>query len=152
MKMEIIFLLDNEKNYPIDVDMLHDISYMVLKDKRINFPFNTAEISLVITDDEEMKEINKLYRKIDSTTDVLSFPINEDKKIISNILGDIVISFEKAKAQSVENECSIDEEIAFLFIHGLLHLLGYDHEKSEEAEKEMFEIQENIFETFFKNR
>ncbi len=150
--MEIIILLDNEKDYPLDVDMLQDISYMILKDEKINFPFNTAEISLVITNDDEMKEINRLYRKIDSTTDVLSFPINENKQITSQMLGDIVISFDKAKSQSVENECTIEEEIAFLYIHGLLHLLGYDHEKSEEDEKEMFELQEQFFEKFFKNR
>lgn len=147
--MEIIFLIDNEKNYPLNVDMLQDISYEILKHEKISFPFNTAEISLVITDDEEMKEINRLYRKIDFTTDVLSFPINDGKDIKSNILGDIVISYDKAKSQSVENECTIEEEIAFLFIHGLLHLLGYDHESSEEDEKEMFELQENFFQKFF---
>lgn len=150
--MEIIILLDNEKEYPLDVDMLQDISYMILKDERINFPFNTAEISLVMTNDEEMREINRLYRKIDNTTDVLSFPINENRDIKSPMLGDIVISYDKAKSQSVENECTVEEEIAFLYIHGLLHLLGYDHEKSEEDEKEMFELQEQFFENFFKNR
>lgn len=150
--MEIIILLDNEKDYPLDVDMLQDISYMILKDERINFPFNTAEISLVMTNDEEMREINRQYRKIDNTTDVLSFPINENKDITSPMLGDIVISFDKAKSQSVENDCTVEEEIAFLYIHGLLHLLGYDHERSEEDEKEMFELQEQFFENFFKNR
>ncbi len=70
---------------------------------------------------------------------MLSFPMEDDI-----ILGDVAISFETAKRQSEEAEINIDREVAFLFIHGLLHLLGYDHETSQEDEEEMFALQEKI--------
>ena len=97
---------------------------------------NEYEISLLITDDETIRKYNKEYRNKDRATDVLSFPMEDDI-----ILGDVAISFETAKRQSEEN---IDREVAFLFIHGLLHLLGYDHETSQEDEEEMFALQEKI--------
>ncbi len=100
---------------------------------------NEYEISLLITDDETIRKYNKEYRNKDRTTDVLSFPMEDDI-----ILGDVAISFETAKRQSEEAKINIDREVAFLFIHGLLHLLGYDHETSQEDEEEMFAIQEKI--------
>lgn len=100
---------------------------------------NNYEISLLVTDDMSIREYNKAYRGKDSATDVLSFPMNEDI-----MLGDIAISFDTAKWQAADNGINIDRETAFLFIHGLLHLLGYDHERSEKDEKEMFEMQESI--------
>ena len=100
---------------------------------------NEYEISLLITDDETIRKYNKEYRNKDRATDVLSFPMEDDI-----ILGDVAISFETAKRQSEEAEINIDREVAFLFIHGLLHLLGYDHETSQEDEEEMFALQEKI--------
>lgn len=100
---------------------------------------NEYEISLLITDDETIRKYNKEYRNKDRATDVLSFPMEDDI-----ILGDVAISFETAKRQSEEAEINIDREVAFLFIHGLLHLLGYDHETSQEDEEEMFALQELI--------
>ncbi len=100
---------------------------------------NEYEISLLITDDETIRKYNKEYRNKDRATDVLSFPMEDDI-----ILGDVAISFETAKRQSEEAEINIDREVAFLFIHGLLHLLGHDHETSQEDEEEMFALQEKI--------
>ena len=100
---------------------------------------NEYEISLLITDDETIRKYNKEYRNKDRATDVLSFPMEDDI-----ILGDVAISFETAKRQSEEAEINIDREDAFFFIHGLLHLLGYDHETSQEDEEEMFALQEKI--------
>ena len=100
---------------------------------------NEYEISLLITDDETIRKYNKEYRNKDRATDVLSFPMEDDI-----ILGDVAISFETAKRQSEEAEINIDREVAFLFIHGLLHLLRYDHETSQEDEEEMFALQEKI--------
>ena len=100
---------------------------------------NEYEISLLITDDETIRKYNKEYRNKDRATDVLSFPMEDDI-----ILGDVAISYETAKRQSEEAEINIDREVAFLFIHGLLHLLGYDHETSQEDEEEMFALQEKI--------
>ena len=105
---------------------------------------NEYEISLLITDDETIRKYNKEYRNKDRATDVLSFPMEDDI-----ILGDVAISFETAKRQSEEAEINIDREVAFLFIHGLLHLLGYDHETSQEDEEEMFALQEKILKKLF---
>lgn len=103
------------------------------------------QISLLITDDEQIKQLNALYRNIDKPTDVLSFPqFEKDEEINSGMLGDIVVSFDTLKKQASEADISEQREMAFLFIHGLLHLLGYDHERSEEEENIMFELQESI--------
>ena len=100
---------------------------------------NQYEISLLLTDDETIRQLNKEYRNKDKSTDVLSFPMEDEI-----MLGDIAISVDTAKRQAEEAEINLDRETAFLFIHGLLHLLGYDHETSQEDETEMFALQELI--------
>lgn len=100
---------------------------------------NQYEISLLLTDDETIRQLNKEYRNKDKSTDVLSFPMEDEI-----MLGDIAISVDTAKRQAEEAEINLDRETAFLFIHGLLHLLGYDHETSQEDEAEMFALQEKI--------
>ena len=100
---------------------------------------NQYEISLLLTDDETIRQLNKEYRNKDKSTDVLSFPMEDDI-----MLGDIAISVDTASRQAAEAEINIDRETAFLFIHGLLHLLGYDHETSQEDAAEMFALQEKI--------
>ena len=93
----------------------------------------SAEISVRFVDNEIIKELNKTYRNIDSATDVLSFPLGENGAYDVNpdtgayMLGDIVISVEKAYSQADEFGHSLDREIAFLTVHSMLHLLGYDH-------------------------
>jgi probable rRNA maturation factor len=114
-------------------------------------------VSVTITDNERIREINKLYRSIDKETDVLSFPIIEFDKdgtpLVTDgdyegdklLLGDIVISLEKAKAQSEEYAHSLKREVGFLALHSALHLMGFDHIKEEDAlvmrplEKEVIE-------------
>ncbi|MEG6585828.1 rRNA maturation RNase YbeY [Dendrosporobacter sp. 1207_IL3150] len=97
------------------------------------------EVSIVLADDEYIKQLNKVYRGKDCPTDVLSFALNEGEEpdIINgpqeNLLGDIIISLETAERQAVEYGHSLEREIAFLTVHGMLHLLGYDHE--DEAER-----------------
>lgn len=119
-----------------------------------DFPFD-AEISLSITDNEGIRELNREQRGIDKETDVLSFPmltledgvlIVEDSDLIDNcvFLGDIVISLPKARAQSEAYGHSLLREMGFLAVHSMLHLLGYDHELGEAEEKEMFAKQEEV--------
>ncbi len=104
-----------------------------------------CEVSVTFTDNEGIRELNKKFRNMDKPTDVLSFPLLDFEgeyeeppinEIISN-LGDIVISLEKAKAQAEEFGHSFKREVAFLAVHSMLHLLGYDHERGEEEDKEM---------------
>lgn len=107
--------------------------------KELDMSNNEYEISLLMTDDETIQEYNKEYRNKDNATDVLSFPMEDNI-----MLGDIAISFDTAKRQAEESEININREVSFLFIHGLLHLLGYDHETSQQDEEEMFSLQEKI--------
>jgi probable rRNA maturation factor len=84
----------------------------------------TCEWTLVLTDNQEVHQLNKQYRKKDKPTDVLSFVSDTP-----GYLGDVVISVDKAKLQAKEYECSLIDELTRLTVHGLLHLLGYEHEK-----------------------
>lgn len=99
------------------------------------------ELSVTFTDDEGIKELNREHRGRDKPTDVLSFPMYEAGELPENLpeiaLGDIVISLERAREQSAAYGHSYKREVAFLTIHSMLHLLGYDHEKSEKEELEM---------------
>ena len=114
------------------------------------------EVSISFVNNQEMRSLNKEYRNIDKETDVLSFPLvefieeklnteDEDAEYIEEeiALGDIVISMEKAVEQSEEYGHSFKRELAFLLVHGMLHLLGYDHDE-EASEGEMFDKQEEI--------
>lgn len=117
-----------------------------------------GEVALTFVDDARIHELNREYRGVDRPTDVLSFAMLEDggepeivfdegddgsSDPLSAMLGDIIISLERAKAQSEEYGHSLEREIGFLFVHGFLHLLGYDHETGEE-EAAMFAKQEAI--------
>ncbi|BBG66043.1 metal-dependent hydrolase YbeY [Hydrogenimonas sp.] len=86
------------------------------------------DIELILTDNATIREMNRINRGVDAPTDVLSFPL---EKVPFAPLGEIVISVEYAKEKASQYENSLDDEIALLFIHGLLHLLGYDHENDE---------------------
>ena len=99
-------------------------------------------VSVLITDNEEIHELNLEYRQKDAPTDVLSFPLfDEDGYLDDEELGDIVISLERAKAQAEEYNHSLKREVAFLTAHSMLHLLGYDHENGEQ---EMYIKQDEI--------
>ncbi len=114
------------------------------------------DVAIIFVDDEEMKTINCEHRSINKTTDVLSFPISGfsngtlleenadyDPETGHLIIGDVVISLPKAIAQAKSYKHSIEREISFLALHGLLHLIGYDHENDSD-EKKMFELQKEI--------
>ena len=91
------------------------------------------EISVLFVNDAGMRRLNNLYRGIDRTTDVLSFPLISAKPALHSrhlLLGDIVISLPQAKRQAEEYGTTFNRELSRLLVHGLLHLLGYDHEKS----------------------
>ena len=116
--------------------------------QEIDFP---VEISLTFTDNERIHELNKEYRGKDAPTDVLSFPMFENGEIEYDdesdepcAIGDIVISLEKAVEQAEEYGHSLEREAAFLAVHSVLHLLGFDHEVSEEDDEYMKESAEEI--------
>lgn len=105
-----------------------------------------CEVSVLLTDDPHMTKLNREYREIDGPTDVLAFAMQEgeDNNVLNeDILGDVVISLETAERQAKEESHSLEEEVAFLIVHGVLHLLGYDHQTHNEATV-MFKKQEII--------
>ncbi len=105
-----------------------------------------CEVSVLLTDDPHMTQLNREYREIDAPTDVLAFAMQEgedNNSLNTNILGDVVISLETAERQAKEETHSLEEEVAFLTVHGVLHLLGYDHQTHNEATA-MFEKQDVI--------
>lgn len=144
------FLFENSTNFKIDDETL-DIIKKVIEETLDyeNFTKN-VEISFSIVTNNEIKEINNKFRKINKETDVLSFPLLTDFNIDTNTppitplsLGDIIISIEKAKSQAKEYGHTLVRELAFLTVHSMLHLLGYDHMTKEE-EKIMFKKQDEI--------
>lgn len=115
-----------------------------------------TEISLTFVTNEEIREINREYRGKDTPTDVISFAMEEQgegeieilgEESMPTVLGDIIISIERAKEQAEEYGHSYKRELGFLTVHGFLHLLGYDH-MNEEDEKEMFSKQDEILNSF----
>ena len=109
-----------------------------------------TEVSVTFVDNAQIKELNAQYRSKDTATDVLSFPLFDDFNSIPELdtvpLGDIVISLERAAVQAHHLCHSLYHEVAFLTVHSTLHLLGYDHETSEEDEEDMFRRQKEIME------
>lgn len=111
-----------------------------------------VEVSIALVGDERIRELNKYWRKKDKPTDVLSFPIDEKPPGYRyRILGDVVISIPYAKRQAEEIGFTPKEEILRLLIHGILHLLGYDHEKDEKEAEIMFNLQDKIFDKLKNN-
>lgn len=115
------------------------------------YGLDSAEVSVTLTDNVYIHELNKKYRGIDRPTDVLSFALNEgdEPEVFDgpevNMLGDIIISVERAVEQASEYGHSVEREIAFLTVHGMLHLLGYDH-MEEEDRKEMRQEEDFVME------
>lgn len=144
--MNIDFVFDNEvdnfeNNYEEDFTA---IIQQALKTLHIE---DDVEVSCVLVDDERIHEINREYRHIDRSTDVISFAMEDNDQFyvegMPRTLGDIFISVDHAKKQAEEYGHSLRREMCFLFTHGILHLLGYDH-MTDEQEKEMFGLQDEI--------
>jgi len=151
-------LIDNRQDIMV---ISHDVKAFVEKIVKAVLDYEKwdedFEVSISFVDNKEIQTLNKEYRNIDAPTDVLSFPMLEydeevsDDEILSDEeyidaempLGDIVISTEKAIEQAKEYGHSQEREIAFLLVHGMLHLLGYDHLNAED-EKIMFQKQDEI--------
>lgn len=132
--------------------LLNDIIKFALKQEEV---CDKAEVSIVLVDNRYIQELNKEYRSIDAPTDVLSFAMREsvceqdqiEDSDQEQLLGDIIISLERARGQAEEYGHSFEREVGYLAVHGLLHLLGYDHENNEEKET-MRKKEEEILQQF----
>lgn len=137
----------NETSYELDNEIkdLYKLLEFALKREKLD----NVEFNVIFVDSDTIHNINKTYRNVDRVTDVISFALedNETIKLDHRLLGDIYICIERAKEQAQEYGHSFKRELSFLTIHGLLHLLGYDHMEPEE-EKVMFQKQEDILNEF----
>jgi probable rRNA maturation factor len=127
------------KRYP--ARELREIAGMVLRALKKT----RVELSIALVGDSEMRKLNARYRKKDSTTDVLSFPSEGELPTGSLLLGDVVISVDQARRQAKDGGRTLKEEMATLLIHGVLHLLGYDHERSTKDARIMGSLERKIY-------
>lgn len=142
MKLEV-FMEDTQEAFPVDDALQALIEQVIAKTLEYEQFAKPAEVSVLLVDDMQIREINGEFRQLDKPTDVLSFPMLDfsggraidsvgDSYLGTVVLGDIVVSLERAHAQAEEYGHSFQREIGFLVCHSVLHLLGYDHETEEE--------------------
>jgi probable rRNA maturation factor len=104
-----------------------------------------AELCMALVGNAEIRKLNAQFRKKDYPTDVLSFPAGDELPTGGQLLGDVVISVEKAKEQAKESRRTLNEEMVMLLIHGIVHLLGYDHERSPKDARIMDRLEKKIY-------
>jgi probable rRNA maturation factor len=136
-------ILNRQKKQKVDTRRAGRVLNRLLK----HFRCGDREVTVVYLDDEGIREFNRKYLKRDRPTNVLSFSIREGAfgDINSEILGDILISAERAAKEASLARMSVEDMLDYLMIHGLLHLFGYDHERSREAADEMKRKEEELF-------
>ena len=134
--------ITNETDEYVDKDLLNKVADYAMMSEDVN----NGVVNIIIVDNKKIREINKEYRKIDKETDVISFALEDDDTFIElpiRVLGDIYISIDRVKLQAKDYGHSEKREICFLVVHGILHLLGYDHMNTSD-EKVMFSKQDKI--------
>ena len=152
--MEIDLALNNEvEDFKEDYESIYlEIIQEACKQLGIH---DDLELSVIFVDDQRIHEINKEYRKIDRSTDVISFALEDSEQYyiegMPREIGDIFISIDHVKMQAEEYGHSLKRELSFLTVHGFLHLLGYDHMEKEDEIK-MFSLQNEILKEYGVNR
>ena len=137
-----VFISDLQEKKQVDIETLQHIALQILSELHCD---EHCELSIALVDDQEIHRLNREYRGIDRSTDVLSFALQEaeepvlvqsDSEIVFHpvILGDVILSTETTQRQATEHGHTFERELYFLLIHGVLHLLGYDHLTDEEAQ------------------
>ncbi len=136
-----VFINDLQSKHKVDSENLRLTAFFLLQEMKCE---ERCELSIALVDDEEMHRLNRQYRGLDRSTDVLSFalqeaeephmqPASESSANTPLVLGDVIISIETTQRQAEEYEHTFEQELCRLLIHGILHLLGYDHLIDEEA-------------------
>ena len=111
-----------------------------------------AELSVALVGNVQIQKLNAKFRKKDYPTDVLSFPAGDELPAGVHLLGDVVISVEKAREQAKDRRRTLDEEMAGLLVHGIVHLLGYDHERSAKDARIMGRLENKIYQALCEQR
>ena len=141
--MQIEFFNQTKEDLELELNELEEL----LKDFCKREKLDNVLFNVIIVDEKEIHNINKTYRQIDRPTDVISFALEDEETMIGpdkiRVLCDIYICIEKVKSQAEEYNHSFKRELTFLTVHGLLHLLGYDH-MNKEDEIKMFKKQEEV--------
>jgi probable rRNA maturation factor len=167
MPVPDVFAADEQADLPIDLEASVRLTRAVLTDRGIR---GDAEVSLLFVDEATIARLNKTFLDREGPTDVLSFPIEDDLEPVGRfpdsggigpgieggtgppmLLGDIVICPAVAARQAVEHAVGVDDELALLVVHGVLHLLGMDHVESDEAER-MEELERTLLSRFYSGR
>ena len=146
-----VFINNEQREHSIDCVLLQNQGESIL----LFLECENQELSVLLADDKKIRTLNKQYRGQDRATDVLSFSQNEEEeenKPNSHLLGDVVISTVTAKRQAAEHGLTLEEEIVLLLIHGILHLLGFDHERSNEEACHMKQKTRELFDWIFPNK
>ena len=146
-----VFINNEQKEHSIDCVLLENHGESIL----LVLGCENQELSVLLTDDRKIRTLNKQYRGQDRATDVLSFSQNdeeEESKPSYHLMGDVVISAVTAKRQAAEHGLTLEEEIVLLLIHGILHLLGFDHERSNEEACHMKQKTRELFDWIFPNK
>lgn len=152
MNLSIDFLDETNEMTEKAIEQMEGLLNLAQKKLQITEP---CELSVTFVDNDRIQEINREYRGKDKPTDVISFALEElgEGEIqisganMPRVLGDIIISTDKAREQAADYGHSVERELGFLAVHGFLHLLGYDHE-TEAEEKEMFDLQRSILDEY----
>jgi len=141
MLEEIGISVEEEFKGLVDKDLARKVAQQVLKAENVTPPY---EVSIVFTDSETVQGLNRDYRGVDEPTDVIAFYMLPQKETTPTFvlppdgvtrLGEIIISYPQAAEQASEQGHSVNEELALLIVHGILHLLAYDHEQPEEEKR-----------------
>ncbi|WP_205672133.1 rRNA maturation RNase YbeY [Ammoniphilus sp. YIM 78166] len=139
--MTLMVEILNEQEESLTAEQMDTLVHLLEKAAELE-GISEKEVAITFVDNERIKELNQQFRNKDKSTDVLSFPLDEE-----DALGDIIISIPKVREQAEDYGHSFERELGFLTVHGFLHLLGYDHE-TEAEEREMFARQEQILQEF----
>ena len=149
--MTMSILVNNiQSAHKIDIRWLKKQARVILE----SLDMRDCELSILLTDDAGIHDLNRDYRDKDRPTDVLSFPQDEDavNEKGDRLLGDVVISVDTASRQAGDHHLSLQEELILLLIHGILHLMGYDHETSRQDARIMKQKTQDVFGRLFPGR
>ena len=128
-------LIDNQQKMKLQTQPIRRKTRQILS----ALGFNAHEVSIVITDDQQIRKLNNAYRKMDKPTNVLAFPMQEGEftQVTPGLLGDVVISCDTALKEAQLADITLENRISQLLVHGILHLAGFDHEAGDRAAADM---------------
>jgi len=139
----VVFIKNQQEIIPVEAKKIRKAAELILASLRIS----GYELSVLLLDNKGIRAVNKKYLNRNRPTNVISFSLTEGEfgNINPHVLGDVVISVEKALEQAETRGTSLEEELTFLLIHGILHLVGYDHEKKGSERKKMRKKEKEVY-------